>query len=249
MRYHITNKGLVKECRAEISCPLDSKLHFDSQEQAEALIELANKKAYGAIPTEPSTRRDDSIEESRLKVIPKSDHEFFPTPEWLGREMCAYIDTSRDNLRILEPQAGAGALAHTILNHGKANGVTINLDMIEYDDNLRKHLESHSEGSVIGDNFLELESDQKYDYIFMNPPYSTAELHIEKAISHLEATGGGTLVTQASANFLKPWDRCANAHALIKRNAYSIVNKGNPYNTDKVERTTDVDVVFIVVKV
>lgn len=181
---------------------------------------------------------------------PGIDREYYPTPIELGRQMCSFMTLSETKFnRVLEPQAGTGSLVNAIFERAEHQGARIQIDAIEIDDVLRASLSTNLNAHVLQHtDFLTFDQNIKYDYIIMNPPYSVVEKHVEKAIQHLESNGGGTLITQASENFLKPWPLCKRAHALMNRYGYEVIHMGQPYQTGA-ERTTDIGVVFIIVHV
>lgn len=181
---------------------------------------------------------------------PGIDREYYPTPIELGRQMCSYMTLSETSpSRILEPQAGTGSLVDAIAERARHIGAHVQIDTIEIDDILRHELSRNTNAYVLQHNdFLTFTHQTKYDYIIMNPPYSVVEKHIEKAIRYLEDNGGGTLITQASENFLKPWPLCEEAHRLMNRHSYEVIHMGQPYS-EGAQRSTDVGVVFIIVNV
>ena len=78
------------------------------------------------------------------------------------------------NGRVLEPSAGNGNIAEVVKNNGKNTITSVELRSEEV-ENLR----AVSSEVVIGD-FLEFKTDEKFDYIIGNPPYSLAQEFLEK---------------------------------------------------------------------
>ena len=78
------------------------------------------------------------------------------------------------NGRVLEPSAGNGNIVEVVKKSGKNTITSVELRSEEA-DNLR----AVSSEVIIGD-FLELKTDEKFDYIIGNPPYSLAQEFLEK---------------------------------------------------------------------
>jgi predicted RNA methylase len=83
------------------------------------------------------------------------------------------INKSTQIIKILEPTAGHGALIRPILENNK----NVDISLIEIDSNNRKVLEKLSKDypTIINlqnqPNFLIYESSDRFDYIYMNPPF------------------------------------------------------------------------------
>jgi type I restriction-modification system DNA methylase subunit len=87
-----------------------------------------------------------------------------------------------ENSRVLEPSAGIGNIADQIKK------TTNNLDVVEYMNHFSEllRLKGHN---VVGNDFLEYETDDKYDAIIMNPPFSDEQNHIKHAYDLLKNDG------------------------------------------------------------
>ena len=72
------------------------------------------------------------------------------------------------NGRVLEPSAGNGNIAEIVKNNGKNTITSIEVRGEEYDA-----LKAVSDEVIIGD-FLDFETEDRFDYIIGNPPYSLA---------------------------------------------------------------------------
>lgn len=121
--------------------------------------------------------------------------DFFPTPDYLAKEMLAEIDW-RQVERVLEPSAGKGDLAQIISDTLEAqsyrNKGVHNIACIEPDENLRAMLAGKG-FSVVHDDFLTYNSLEQYQLIVMNPPFSRGAEHLLKALTLLERYGGSVV--------------------------------------------------------
>ncbi|WP_301180967.1 methyltransferase, partial [Thalassolituus sp. UBA3500] len=120
----------------------------------------------------------------------KAFNDFFPTPESTASEI-ASLANIEDGMTVLEPSAGNGLLA----DEAKASGAEV--DTVELAGQLREILEEKGH-NVIGDDFLELAPEQKYDRVLMNPPFSKDQDidHVVHAYQFLKP--GGRLVAIVS---------------------------------------------------
>lgn len=85
--------------------------------------------------------------------------------------------------RILEPSAGKGDIIQYIRT--ARNGRDVKIDAIENDQRLVGILMGEGIG-VVWDDFLTYETYKEYDYIIMNPPFSTGVDHVLKALEMAE---------------------------------------------------------------
>jgi Methyltransferase small domain len=101
--------------------------------------------------------------------------------------------------RFLEPSAGTGRIAKQI----KERFPMAEIDVCEIDPANRAALEA-SGFNVIADDFLALETEQRYDYVLMNPPFDKTTYidHVRKAFGLLKVYGklGGII----PSGFLNP---------------------------------------------
>lgn len=174
----------------------------------------------------------------KLLIQPEKDLEFYPTTRELAKLM---VDKLPNVKSILEPSAGMGMLANVFLSN------SVEVDVCEIDSKLRNYLEENG-FNVVGKDFLSFETTKKYDAIVMNPPYSIAEKHILKAISILEKTGGGTILTQASQNLMKVWEETKDLHNKLAELNFSVKQLGRPYENSEY-RKTSVPVILLEIEV
>jgi len=136
----------------------------------------------------------------KTKEIPlKNPTAFFPTPKELVLEMIEisqFVDLSTsefiNDFRILEPSAGVGGIADCI----KEKAPYATLDLVEYLPLNQQLLKEKGYQPYCGD-FLEFNKNYeiKYDYIYMNPPFSVESdkkayiTHVMHAFKMLKTTG------------------------------------------------------------
>lgn len=155
------------------------------QEAHETLLALADPPDRSA----EHARREPADEvQSMVGQIPG----FFPTPEPVARGMVRGARIEQHH-RVLEPSAGAGAIADVI----RAMHPGVHLDCIEWNWTLRQHLERLGH-PVIGRDFFEVDDGQKWDRIVQNPPFEDlADTdHVRHAYGCL--SDGGILVSLIS---------------------------------------------------
>jgi hypothetical protein len=100
----------------------------------------------------------------------------FFTNEFLVKEIYKYSEIMNDDreIRVLEPTAGIGNLILPLLELDK----DLTIDLVEYDPENRKILEKLVSldkvvlNLEVQPDFLKTSFKEKYDYIFMNPPFN-----------------------------------------------------------------------------
>lgn len=127
--------------------------------------------------------------EREYKMTQKGDINF--TPENIAKQLVDYsrIDA---NSRVLEPSAGIGNIADVIKD------ATEHIDVVERMCNFRELLQLKGY-NLVGDDFLEYETENLYDAIIMNPPFSDEQAHIKHAYDLLKPNG--TLVAVCSQHW------------------------------------------------
>ena len=117
--------------------------------------------------------------ECEYKMQQKGDINF--TPLEVAKQLIEYARID-ENSRVLEPSAGIGNIADQIKH------ITKNLDVCEYMYHFSELLKLKGH-SVVGNDFLEYETTDKYDAIIMNPPFSDEQNHIKHAYDLLKDDG------------------------------------------------------------
>src|SRR5690606_14451501 len=117
--------------------------------------------------------------------------DFFPAPNDTAAEVVELAEI-QPGMAVLEPSAGNGMLADAIKDAGG------NVDVVEMAGQLREILQEKGH-NLIGNDFLELPTDEKYDRIVMNPPFSKNQDidHVTHAYSMLKP--GGRIVAIVSS--------------------------------------------------
>lgn len=131
----------------------------------------------------------------------KKEFQFFATPQSLAERMANEIIWDKEEVNILEPSAGHGALIDEVLKLNQS--VKKNIDAVELSDLNFKTLEEKYGDTInlYNDDFLNFNAGKKYDIIIANPPFNKNQDidHIRKMFSLL--ADGGQLITIASSSW------------------------------------------------
>jgi|GEM_PF-541350 len=117
--------------------------------------------------------------EREYKMQQKGDINF--TPSEVAEQLIQYAKID-SNSRVLEPSAGIGNIADQIKQY--TNNIDVCEQMYHFSELLK--LKGYN---VVGNDFLEYNTDQKYDAIIMNPPFSDEQNHIKHAYDLLKNDG------------------------------------------------------------
>ena len=172
----------------------------------------------------------------------KNSNAFFPTPTKIIDEMLEkiMIDVSDDyvfnNLTLLEPSAGTGAIVDRIKN----KFLSKNIDIVEYDDYNAQILRDKGYENVTEMDFLQYNTnlDKKYDFIITNPPYlgNAYIKHIKHSYSMLATNG--MLVAVIPTSFLKNNDKLSlSFFDLVAKNNISLDFINNGFENTSVQTT------------
>lgn len=166
------------------------------------------------------------------------DKEFYPTPDTVIQKMLNQTKIKSDTY-ILEPSAGKGDILDYISNNYRYDRPK--MYAIEKNPELRMILnEKHYK--VVGDDFLEYNSDMHFDYILMNPPFSNGDEHLLHAWDILHT--GEIICLLNTATFQNPHTkRRKQLLELIAENG-EVWHLGKAFDT--AERKTNVDVSMVV---
>ena len=183
-------------CKIE---PLDKKLY---QKVAKALKIMGGKWVGGrtqatVFEADPRPQVEGFLQNGSLTVERDG---FFQTPSKVVLEdLLPLADIHGKNVRILEPEAGMGAIASQINLHCVGKGVRFSLDVCEKNEKRAAFLKGCGLNLVAHD-FLKYEPEELYDYIVMNPPFEEGQdcVHVMHAFNMLKP--GGTLVAIMGAN-------------------------------------------------
>lgn len=132
----------------------------------------------------------------------KKEFQFFATPEPVAKMMMEYLPFIHANSKILEPSAGDGALIKALCEYDA--GYKKKIDCFETMDLNRTKLSKMPRANVIGNNFLECDLDNTYDFVIANPPFTNNQDidHIYKMYDVCKP--GGMIITMASCSWVNP---------------------------------------------
>lgn len=141
--------------------------------------------------------------------------DFFPTPKNIVSKVIELAEI-KDNITILEPSAGKGDLIKNIKN--------CKITVVELNPILCEILKTQNYHNVFNQEFENFMSDEKFDRIVMNPPFSNRldAKHIFKAFNnHLKDDGilvaiHSTSIINATDKHSKKFQDLCN-HFLIER--------------------------------
>ncbi|XBX10732.1 class I SAM-dependent methyltransferase (plasmid) [Enterocloster clostridioformis] len=127
----------------------------------------------------------------------KKDFQFFPTPRPLAQVMCSFaLITSETN--VLEPEVGRGDLADVIWEQEPQS-----LLGIELNRNMEACLKEKPYETIVGQDFLKMKLEPRYDRVVMNPPFARLQDidHIYHAYGMLKPGGRLVAIVSESAFF------------------------------------------------
>jgi hypothetical protein len=130
----------------------------------------------------------------------RDKYQFFETPYWIAKRMEELLEVRQCD-RILEPSAWHGAIA-SIVDYGTCSLTCVELDPIKCNI-LRSKLRDKTE--IINIDFLEYKTDDLFDRIILNPPFSSNQSikHILHSYDLLKEWW--ILVWLVPANFLEKY--------------------------------------------
>jgi len=203
MRVNNEVLNVLGNCQCEgntliLTGQLDRNLYNQTNKVIEAAGGKWNRKSKAHVFDTDASERIEQIILTGDVIVPKDDFEFFPTPESVARHVISLADI-QDDMIVLEPSAGRGALA--IAAHGAANAVHVDMyELMPANNDFLHSLNLRLSG--IGDpvDFLQIEPNPIYDRIVMNPPFGRqADIkHVTHALKFLKP--GGRLVSVMSSS-------------------------------------------------
>jgi hypothetical protein len=130
--------------------------------------------------------------------------DFYPTPRALIDEMLTGIDYDKLGA-VLEPSAGKGNIIDALKEKARIHSYRcrendIDLDAVEFSEDLQ-HVLRGKGVRVVHDDFLTYHTYKRYSLIVMNPPFSTGDKHLLKALDMMSA--GGRVVCLLNAETLQ----------------------------------------------
>ena len=168
---------------------LERKLYQAVNKVLEILGGTWNRKAKGHIFDYNPEEAVDAVLILGEIVDKQKVFQFFETPEILATQICDMAEITENSI-VLEPECGKGRIADEVYskNPAKLLGIEINTDM-------EKYLADKPYETIIGQDFLEYSTDERFDRIVMNPPFANHQdiKHVMKAFDLLQP--GGILVS------------------------------------------------------
>ena len=181
-----------------------------------------------------------------------NNSDFYPTPYSIVSKMLQGVDFKFVN-SVLEPSAGKGDIVKEVIKkleychsyHYNRSAVW-DIDTIEIDENLQHILKGKGYRTVHND-FLTYNSFKRYDLIVMNPPFSTGDKHLLKALEMQDK--GGQIVCLLNAETLR------NPYSNIRKD---LVRKLEDYNAEieyiqhafsSAERKTGVEIAIVKINI
>jgi SAM-dependent methyltransferase len=148
------------------------------------------------------------------KVPDKNPTDYFPTPEPVVLRMLELVGELEADAWVLEPSAGTGNIVRLL-------PASVNIDAVELLPKLATKLDElgNERLNVHRADFFDWEADRQYDYVLMNPPFTSPEdplayiQHIQKAAWHLKPNGrlvsvvpaGAIYRTQKRIRYFRDW--------------------------------------------
>jgi len=174
--------------------------------------------------------------------------DFYPTPSKVIDKMLFGIDFSTIST-VLEPSAGKGDIAKAVMEKIQyirqawyAKKDYFDIDVIEIDENLR-HILKGNGWRIVHDDFLTFATHKVYDLIVMNPPFSSGDKHLLKALD-LQQNGGKIVCLLNAETIRKPFTNTRKELLRRLEDYNAEIEYINGAFADA-ERKTDVDVALI----
>lgn len=190
-----------KDTIALITRPLERKLYVRVNKVMEALGGKWHRGKGGHVFGEPGPERiADAVATGTYDAFDAKQHfQFFETPRELVKRMLDLVMTNC-GIRILEPSAGKGAIAHAAANRGAR------VTAIELNPENEAALRAGPDGLLARIDicdFLECRPDEitlkPYDAVVMNPPFTRSQdiAHVRYAYEEWLAPGGHLVAVMA----------------------------------------------------
>ena len=146
----------------------------------------------------------------------KKKYQFFGTPPEVADYILEYLPKEctetgfvyiKDTDKVLEPSAGQGSIINAI--HRINPNVMV--DCFEAMAENKEVLQTLSNVNILGDDFLQSDTNIKYDLIVANPPFANNQDidHVVRMYEHLKPSG--TLISIMSPHFIMASDKKSKA--------------------------------------
>jgi hypothetical protein len=164
-------------------------------------------RAFWALakPKSAEEKRADEERAARDKISRQKIAGFFPTPAAVADELARYLGV-RDGDKVLEPNAGTGALWDAVLRRAPGAQVVA----YEINGTLREFLATQGR-TLAGWDFMEAEPVAEFDSVIMNPPFENGQDmdHIRRAFDFLKP--GGRMAAILAPGYAFKQDRRATS--------------------------------------
>ena len=168
--------------------------------------------------------------------------DFYPTPPEVASKMLDGLKLH--GAKVLEPSAGKGDLAKEIVKRVHGYRYKNPVFVIEKEPALQAILRENEDLSLVDQDFLEFYSQDRYEFIIMNPPFSNGLDHL---IHALEVGDGAEVVCLMNSDTINGDSHKAKLiRGLVRERQGSIEELGACFSD--AERKTKVEVALIKVK-
>lgn len=194
--------------------PYRQRIDFSKRNRMQSVGSVVEAKRVIAKFIADNPRNEQTYAKMPISMLPGGDgSEFYPTPMPLAGKMLGKVRW--DDVRsVLEPSAGKGDLVTAVecmvesrkysntcrVNRKLVNNTKKAFDVIETDYNLRLLLRGMGL-RLVGDDFLQYRTNQRYDLVLMNPPFSAGAAHLIHAIELMQH--GGQIVCLLNAETIR----------------------------------------------
>lgn len=114
----------------------------------------------------------------------RNDYDLYYTPTDVVENLLKHIDLSNYGNKVLEPSAGKGNICSVI----KGLYPDKNITSVEIREEEKQNLLQYSDKVIIGD-YMKIDTQDRYDIILGNPPYSSAMEFVNKSLQVLSDNG------------------------------------------------------------
>ena len=181
---------------------LDRAMYMKVNKVLEACGGKWNKKLKCHMFDSDASERIDQIILSGEVEIPKDEFNYFPTPKKIVEQLISLAEIE-DNMRVLEPSAGQGAIVVPLLNY------TVKIDCYEFNKanfdilaNAMSNLRHIYEVTCEQNDFTTVTPVDVYDRVIMNPPFLKQSdiKHVTHAYKFVKS--GGKLISVMSSSVM-----------------------------------------------
>ncbi len=215
---------------------LDRKLYERTNKVLEALGGTWSKKLKGHVFADDPRDALDGVILTGEVAHARDVLGWFPTPMELVHQLLTLADEdgAMDNLTLLEPSAGEGAIVGAALKLPYYKVTAVELDVVRHRTLASRYGDLLAE-NVFGD-FLRWDTDQRFDRVVMNPPFARGQdvEHVTCAFRLLAP--GGRLVAVMSAGVAFREDRRTVAFRELVRESGGTITE-NPDGSFKASGT------------